>query len=270
MPTTTSDRVRVVIVNYRSEDDVALRLASPALSDADVIVVDNGSDPERVRELCKRHGATAVLLPENVGFAAGVNAAWREIDGRRPLPLLLLNPDAELTCEALETLLGALPGHDGVGPLLLEAPGQPQVGAGGGPITLWSVVTYFLMLSHVVRKAKGLFLTRAQSRKGGRVSWICMASLLLAPDALDRFGVLPEDELVYAEDVAWGTAATVSGARFALVPQAIVLHPHGASGASDRWIGALERLLHHRLGRVRGGVAVLTVRLGLSLRRVIR
>ena len=249
---------------------MAARLASPALADADVIVVDNASTPERIRELCEQHGATPLLLSENRGFAAGVNAAWRAVQHRPPLPLLLLNPDAQLTREALDVLLSALPGNDGVGPLLLEAPGQPQVGAAGGPVTLWSVAAYFLMLSHVARRARGLFLTRAQSRRGGPVAWVCMASLLLAPDALHRFGELPEDELVYAEDVAWGTAATATGANFALVSEAVVAHPHGASGGSERWIGALERLLRRRLGAVRGRLAVAIVRMGLVLRRVVR
>jgi GT2 family glycosyltransferase len=258
-----------VIVNYRSEDDVAARLGSPALSDADVIVVDNASDPDRIRSLCREHGATAVLLPENRGFAAGVNAGWAAVRELPPLPLLLLNPDAALSREALDTLLAALPGRDGVGPLLLEGPDRPQVGVGGGPLTLGSVAAYFLLFSRFVRSWRGLFLTRGQARRGGPVSWVCMAALLLAPDALSRFGQLPEDELVYAEDVAWGTAASVRGGRFEIVPEAVVLHLHGSSGSSEAWVGALERLLLRRLGRVSGTLAIMMVRLGLSVRRVV-
>lgn len=269
MPQKIDARVRVILVNFRSEQNVATRLASPALRDEEVVVVDNASQPETIVELCALHGATAVLLPENRGFAAGVNAGWREIQGRSPLPILLLNPDAELSREALDELLDALPGRDGVAPLLFEAPGRPQVGAAGGPLTLRSVATYFLMLSHVLPRMKGLFLTRAQAKTGGDVNWLCMASLLLAPDALSRFGQLPEDELVYAEDIAWGTAASERGARFLLVPTASVCHPHGASGASDRWVGALQRLLRRRLPWPRRDLAVATLRFGLALRRVI-
>ena len=259
-----------MLVNYRSVQDVASRLASDALRDADVVVVDNASDPEQVRALCDSHGATAVLLPDNRGFAAGVNAGWAAVRERPPLPLLLLNPDAQLSRAALDLLLQALPGRDGVGPVLLEEPDRPQVGVGGGPVTLWSVVAYFLLLSHVAPFLRGIFLTRRQARVGGPVAWVCMAALLLAPDALDRHGLLPEDELVYAEDIAWGTAASRHGASFAIVSDAVVPHVHGSSGESDRWVGAIERLLLRRLGRLRGSIAVAVVRVGLFGRATAR
>jgi GT2 family glycosyltransferase len=231
--------------------------------------VDNGSDPEAVTQLCASHGATPVLLAENRGFAAGVNAGWRAVSDRPPLPLLLLNPDADLTPEALDALLAALPGHDGVGPLLLEGPDRPQVGVGGAALTLRSVAASFLLLSRLIPSWRGLLLTRGQARRGGDVAWVCMAALLLAPDALERFGPLPEDEVVYAEDVAWGTAASARGARFAVVPEAVVGHPHGSSGGSAAWVGALERLCRRRLGPLRGPVAVRVIRLGLAVRRAV-
>jgi GT2 family glycosyltransferase len=267
--TTTDARLRAIIVNYKSLDDVTARLASEALAEADVIVVDNASDPRAVEELCDRHGATAVLLPENRGFAAGVNAGWRVAQDRTPLPLLLLNPDAQLTREALDTLLSSLTGKDGVGPLLLEGPDRPQIGVGGGPLSVMSVAAYFLFLSQFLRGWKGLFLTRTQARRGGRVSWLCMAALLLSPDALARFGPLPEDELVYAEDLAWGTAASRRGARFEVVAPAVVTHPHGSTGGNSAWVGALERLLRRRLGRTSGAAAVALMRTGLVLRELL-
>jgi GT2 family glycosyltransferase len=257
------------LVNYHSIEDVAARLASEALQDAEVIVVDNASDPEEVRHLCHSHGATSVLLPSNRGFAAGVNAAWERVRDRPALPLLLLNPDAELTREALDQLLAALPSFDGVGPLLLEGPERPQIGIGGGPATLASVVGYFLFLTRLMPRWRGFFLTRAQARRGGPVTWVCMAALLLRADALERFGLLPEDEVVYAEDVAWGIDATKQGARFAIVPSAVVTHLHGSSGSSSAWVGAVERLLTRRLGRVRAVLAVTAMRTGLAARRAL-
>lgn len=259
-----------MLVNYRSIDDVAARLASDALTDAEVVVVDNASDPARVEDLCAAHDAIPVLLPHNRGFAAGVNAGWSAVKDREPLPLLLLNPDAALERPALDALLAALPGRDGVGPVLLEAPGRPQVGSAGGPLSLASVAAYFLFLSAVVPAVRGVFLTRAQARRGGDVAWLCMASALLAPDALVRFGPLPEDEVVYAEDVAWGTAATANGARFSLLGDVEVTHPHGSSGGSAAWSGALERLLRRRLAGPRGWLAVLVVRSGLLVRSAVR
>jgi GT2 family glycosyltransferase len=95
-----------------------------------------------------------------------------------------------------------------------------------------------------------------------------MACLLLTPEAFARFGPIPETELVYAEDLAWGTAASVNGARFQLDSDIVVRHDQGSSGASDRWVGAIERLCRARLGPVRGRLAVVAIKLGLGIRRL--
>lgn len=259
----------VVVVNFRSLDNVDARLGSDALAGQHVIVVDNGDDPTGVQRICADRRATPLLLDHNLGFAAAVNRAVDSV-GPAQRPWLLLNPDAELDREQLTTLTQQLQsGIDGVAPLLVGRDGRLQVGAAGGPLTVASVAAYFLFLSNLLPWVRGVFLTRAQSRRAREVDWLCMACLLLAPDAFARFGPIPEDELVYAEDVAWGTTATTRGARFRLVPEVIVRHDRGASGSSDRWIGALERLCRRRLRGFRGRLAVAAIKLGLGVRRAV-
>lgn len=258
----------VVLVNYRSLDNVAERLASDALQGHRIVVVDNGDDPAGVTAACDRYGAEAVLLDSNRGFAGGVNAAVASV-GPTSTPWLLLNPDVEATSKDLAALVRQLGDADGAGPALRQADGRLQVGAGGGPLTLRAVVSYFLFLAHVFPWLRGIFLTRRQTRRSRDVNWLCMACLVLAPDAFERFGLIPEDELVYAEDVAWGTAASQKGARFRLCADVIVDHAHGSSGESARWVGALERLCHRRLGRSRGVLCVAAIRAGLGIRRLL-
>src|SRR5207248_2057851 len=105
--------------NYRSLDNVRDRLASPALKHQRIIVVDNDDNPQGVVEACREHGnAIPLLLEENFGFAVAVNraVAAAAVQGDRK-PLLLLNPDAYLSPEALAVMLGELArGRDGVGP----------------------------------------------------------------------------------------------------------------------------------------------------------
>lgn len=267
----TRPAVRAVLVNYHCADDVEARLRSGVLGPADeVLIVDNASDPERVRAWESEHGVTAILLPDNIGFAAAVNTAVAA--STTDAPVLLLNPDVELSAEVLGQLTSALgaPGEpplDGVAPLLLDQGGGVQVGGAGGPLTARSVAAYFLLVTHLVPAVRGVFLTRRQLAAGAAADWLCMACLLVRGDAFDRFGPVPEDELVYAEDLAWGTAATGAGARFRLLPQARVVHARGASGGSARWVGAFERTVRRRVPGVRGALAVGSVRLGLAARR---
>ena len=262
--------VHVVLVNYRTAGHIAERLASRALVGQDVVVVDNGSEPDAIAAVCREHGARPILLPVNVGFAAGVNAAVRSLD-QDGAPVLLLNPDAEVTAKDVRDLVASLEhlGADAVAPLLLDSDGRVQVGAAGGPVTAASVAWYFLFLSHFVPARAGVFLTRRQLERSQQVAWLCMACALVRRDAFDRFGPVPEDELVYAEDVAWGTAATARGARLWLEPAIRVRHAQGVSGGSMAWSGALERLIGRRMSARRAHVAIASMRTGLALRRLV-
>jgi N-acetylglucosaminyl-diphospho-decaprenol L-rhamnosyltransferase len=259
----------VILVNYRSLANIESTFKAGQLGGHTVIVVDNGDDPIGVTRVCAEHHATALLLAENLGFAAAVNRAVATIDAPTQ-PWLLLNPDVEVSAAQLSVMARSLDrGVDGVAPLLADSSGRIQIGPGGGQLSLSSVAVYFLFVAHFLPRVRGVFLTRSQSRRARRVAWLCMACLLLTPDAFSRFGPIPEDELVYAEDVAWGTAASARGARFELVSDLVVRHDQGASGGSGRWVGAFERLCRTRLGPIRGPLAVLAVRVGLGTRRLI-
>jgi N-acetylglucosaminyl-diphospho-decaprenol L-rhamnosyltransferase len=261
-------RIGVVLVNYQSRQPLTDLLESGAVAGAgQVVLVDNGDDPEAIRSLAELHGAHLVLLPENLGFAAGVNAGVAVLETEL---VLLLNPDVALAPADLSALVDHLDGTgaDGVAALLQEPSGRLQVGAAGGPLTAWSFTSYFLFLSHLL-PVRGIFLTRAQSRVAGRADWLSMACLLARRSTFATYGPVPEDEIVYGEDVAWGTAATEAGAHFQLASHVIVQHAHGSSGSSAAWTSALERLARRRMTPVAAHLAVTAMRLGLLLRRAM-
>ena len=262
--------IHVILVNYRTTSHVERHLSSGVFAGQDVVVVDNASDPDAIRAMCERYRARPVLLEHNTGFAGGVNAGLRHIDDDA-LPVLLLNPDVEVTAEALTIMLEALRRHeaDAVAPLLINPDGRVQAGVAGGRLRVRSVIGYFLFLSLLAPRWQGIVLTRRQARREQRVAWLCMACALHRRDSFTKYGALPEDELVYAEDVAWGTTATELGAELWLVPTAQVRHESGASGGSAAWSGALERLLRRRRGAARGAVGCAVIRIGLTARRVV-
>jgi N-acetylglucosaminyl-diphospho-decaprenol L-rhamnosyltransferase len=259
-----------VIVNYGSADRLQALLGDPNFARHDLIVVDNASEPERVLDLARTHGATPLLLGRNIGFGAAVNEALRRAP-RSELPILLLNPDVTVP-DGLLTELGGRLDHerlDGIGPLLRDENKKIPVGVGGFRPTLWTVTAYAAFLTHLLPWTRGLFLTRRQAEHGRQPDWLCMACLLLSADAFERFGPIPEDELVYAEDVAWGSAASKRGARFVLAADLSVTHKGGASGASFAWIGATERLIRRCLPGWRGRLAAWIFRSGLLVRRAL-
>jgi len=93
-----------------------------------VVVVDNGSD-DGCATLTPRHlpQARVLALPQNLGFGAANNRALAQV--RTPFALLL-NPDCEITPQAVQQLLRTAaqwPDVAMVAPQLLQTNGQPEV-----------------------------------------------------------------------------------------------------------------------------------------------
>jgi GT2 family glycosyltransferase len=266
-----------VIVNFRTAHLVERLLASGELDGTRVVIVDNGSQPDAVTTLCERHDAEALLLPTNRGFAAGVNAAIRRLPAATS-EVLLVNPDVTLPLDGVAQLHKALQElrADAVSPrLMIAGTGEIQGANGGGPFTLGSLGLYYWFGARLFRTRHGLFLNRPQIRslvEPTQLAWLAMTCLLLRHDAIDRFGLLPEEEFMYGEDVAWGTLASSLGARFFLVPAISVEHVGGASGGGgiDSHLGAVCRLARRRMPRGRSTIACFIVWSGLRLRRLAR
>lgn len=265
-----------IIVNYRSSSFVERLLASRALAGTTVTIVDNGSEPDEVTALAASYGATAILLETNIGFAAAVNVAVAQLppDCRE---VLLVNPDVRMAPDAVTRLDRALHelAADAVSPVILvEGTDRVQGGNGGGPLSIGSLLNYYWFVAHLFPRCRGIFLTRVQTRglsTACELEWLCMACLLVRRDAFARFGPVPEDEVVYSEDIAWGTKASATGAHLFLVPSVTIEHRRGGSGGSSyqAYMGSLTRLLDRRLSRRRAAVARFIVRSGLLVRRAV-
>lgn len=264
-----TEPVLVVVVNYGVVDHVERLMASGALLGQRVLLVDNDSQPQRLQAVARAHEAEVLLLDRNHGFAGAVNRALAHAGDHGPV--LLLNPDVRLKASDVLALRRAL-AHGrltGVTPLLLNRDGSVQVGTAGGPATLAGFVAYFLFVSHLVPAVGGVCHTRRQLLSGRAPAWACMACLMLDAQAFRRYGPIPEHELVYAEDVAWGWAASRRGACFAVLRDVCVVHEQGAAGASPRWRHALTRLAVRENGPARGRMASGAMVLGLAIRRLI-
>jgi N-acetylglucosaminyl-diphospho-decaprenol L-rhamnosyltransferase len=263
-------RLRIVIVNYEAADRLETLLGSHALAGHEVILVDNASEPAKITALAEAYAATPLLLDRNIGFGAAINEALRQA-ARSDRHILLLNPDVAVSPETLSELSRRLADQclDGIAPLLREEDGRVPVGVGGFRPTVGTVTAYAGFLTHLLPWVHGLFLTPRQAARGGKPDWLCMACLLLRADAFYDFGPIPEDELVYAEDVAWGSRASEHGARFVLAEDLSVMHAGGASGARFAWIESTERLLRRRIPGWRGWLAARIFRTGLLVRRAL-
>jgi len=119
--------VTLIIVTYNSAH--CLSGLGVAVADFEhIIVVDNGSDDGCAQKTATHLPQAQVLaLPQNLGFGAANNLALAKV--RTPFALLL-NPDCEITPQAVEQLLHTStqwPQAAMIAPQLMRPNGQPDI-----------------------------------------------------------------------------------------------------------------------------------------------
>lgn len=205
--------VHAVVVAYHAPEPLDRALASVDAG-VPVTVVDN-SQSDAVRAVCERHGVRYVRSPGNLGFAAGVNVALREILAGQECDVLLLNPDAVLPPGAVERLAEALladPRAGAVTPCLLREGGKPQrsVWPFPSPWRAW---------------VEALGLGRLNRQQGFAVG----AVLLLRREALGEVGLFDERFFLYAEEADWERRALAHGWHATLCETVTATHLAGAT-----------------------------------------
>ena len=215
--------VEVVVVAYGAPGLLATCL--DALGDAyPVVVVDNSSD-EDVRRVAIGHGAAYIDPGRNLGFAGGVNVGVASL-ARGHGDVLLLNPDAEVSPDAVARLHARLSADPG---LACVAPAQVDPDDGSAARVGWPFPTP----AGAWVEAIGLGGLRR------RVDFLIGSVLLVRAAALDAVGPLDEDFFLYAEEIDWQRRATTQGWRVALCPEITATHVGAGTGGD-----AAEREIH--------------------------
>ncbi|ARU50644.1 group 1 glycosyl transferase [Cellulosimicrobium cellulans] len=249
----------VVVVAYGSPAMVRDALA-PLAGKYPITVVDNSSLPE-IREITELAGGRYLDPGRNGGFAAGVNhaLAHRQAPGA---DVLLLNPDAVVTPEDVQTLhrsLHAVPGIASVGPQQVDDDGVRA-----------RVVWPFPSPAATWVEAVGLAGLR---RTPAERSFVIGSVLLLNAAAVDDVGGFDERFFLYAEETDWAYRAVRSGWRHAVVPDAHALHLGGATSSDPtrretHFHASQERYLRKHHGRAGWALARVGAVLGAAARSV--
>jgi len=206
-------RVSAIIVQYVGVDD--LRRCVRALEasdwpDLEVVVVDNGSREGVPPELEVRR----VVLPANVGFAAGANAGLQVASGAH---LLLINPDAEVAPDCVRALVDA------------------DVDAATARVVLRDAPDRLDNCGHDLYP-DGLNWCRGRGEEAaGRyeesedVLLFSGAAVLLRRAALEDAGLFDPSYWAYGEDADLSLRLAARGLRCRYVREARVTHAVGAS-----------------------------------------
>jgi GT2 family glycosyltransferase len=233
-------RVATLILNWNGFEDTCECVASVLCAESDgwehtPVVVDNGSTDGSADRLEERFpGLTVVRLPQNHGFAGGMNRAIDWARERGFDHVVLLNNDTVVAPDALAQLVAHArrPGIGAVMPVIEEYGTGEVALAGARLLRPWQrvepVETPLDVASYPVELVTG-----------------CCVLLPLA--VLERTGAFDERFYLYHEDIDLALRIAAAGYGLWVVPGARIEHKESRSTGGVTSPGALYYLLRNNL-----------------------
>ena len=223
--------VSVIIVNYHSSKVLSQCLASLG-TEHQIIVVDNSvsaTETSALKVLEKQYPNVRLLFSKsNIGFAKAVNQGAKEASGDA---LLILNPDAYLSKDALQEMLSQL-GKDNVaasGPLICFPDGTEQAGGRRQTPTPARAFAKLFGLSRLgLMRDHNLAGTDLPSEPQ-EVEALSGACMLIRADVFHELGGMDEAYTMHCEDLDFCMRANLEGHKLMFVPSAVVVHEKGHS-----------------------------------------
>jgi GT2 family glycosyltransferase len=225
-----------VIVNYNAGPVLVDCLDAVLWQAAEVVVVDNASDPQGFEPVIGRflsHPRLRLIRSAtNLGFAAGCNAGTAL--ATQPL-VFYLNPDCIVAPGALERLCVALDEHPGAamaGGLLTALDGSEQGGGRRAVPTPWRAFVRAFGLARLSWCWPGMFddfhLHREPLPEAPiAVEAISGACMLIRRAALAEIGPLDEGYFLHCEDLDLCMRIRAGGRTILFVPDAPIVHHKG-------------------------------------------
>lgn len=236
-------QVAVIVVNYGTADLAAAAVRSVLEQTADrtdvhVHLIDNASPGEDIATLAAIHASenwrgrvTLYAEEENHGFGRGNNVALTAIQDAPPDYVLLLNPDASLTNDAVTILSDFLNEHAHVGCAGAQI-SKPDSGPVTAAFRFPTAMVEFVSAANIgpiTRISGDKTMWLAPDIPTGPVDWVAGAAVMFRWQALQEAGFFDPDFFLYFEEVELMRRLATQGWPCWYVATARVVHHEGAS-----------------------------------------
>ena len=232
-------QLSVIIVSYNTRDMTlkCLRTLFDNVGEVstEVWVVDNASRDGSVEAIRQEFPDVHVIANEgNAGFGEANNQAMGQARGEW---FLLLNSDAFVHAGAIPTLIEYSKAHPEVavvGPKLLNKDGSLQRSCFRFPSPGHAWRENLWISSLVPTSSRWSDLRRWSHDEERQVDFVIGACLLLRREVFEQVGGFDERFWMYSEETDWQQRMARKGWKAMFVPQAVVTHLGGASGADEK------------------------------------
>ncbi len=228
----TKTDLSIVIVNYNTELYLVKCIESIYKSYFglfEIIVVDNASQDNSIKVISERFPDVKIIANKlNAGFPAANNQAFKIADGKY---ILMLNPDTEITGDALYKLTHYLENNNDialVSPKLLNTDGSLQYSAWRFPkikYILAEMLYLNFLISDKYYKEKNFTLSFEPESVSG-------AAMIFRRELFETIGFLDET-LFWIEDIDYCYRIKKAGLKIMYYPEAVVIHHIGKSAIKN-------------------------------------
>jgi GT2 family glycosyltransferase len=259
----------LVVVSYRSRQPLSRLL--DAVAGVPVVVVDNASDADGVRDLTAGRSAVRYLdAGGNVGFAAAANLGASVCTADI---VVFVNPDCLPTTSVLDELASYLSGRPDVAscsPALRDAAGHLSRQAGGWAPTVVRCLVHSTA-GHLLVRGGGIWMT-PRPGEVTELEWLAGTCLAVRRSTFESVAGFDESYFLYNEDMALGDRFRARGMRQILRADLSVEHAGGGSStdsATGLWLLRAASLSRY-VGEHNRPVAALCMRAVLGAGSMVR
>lgn len=208
------------------------------LSEAEIIVVDNGSNDGTVQYLKDNSGIKLIALDSNIGPAGGRNIGVKQCSGEF---IVFIDDDAWIEDLNVKKILDYLLSHSEVGiiaPLLFYPNGNLQESVRSFPTLsalFWRGTGLYRVFPNVFWYKKYVKNNASETHS---VDWAILACQIIRKELFDKVGLFDEKHFFY-EDADFCRRAAKHGYSTVFWPDACIYHEYARTSAKglniDLW-----------------------------------
>ena len=201
----------------------------------EIIIVDNNSNDGSEQFILQKHPNIKLIVNlRNEGYTKAMNCALKKSRGKYKV---ILNPDTELTTDAIDVLINHLESDKGIGiigPKVINGDGSFQKSCRRGIARPISVFSYFFGLSDrypLNQRFTGYHLNHLDENEINEVSGVSGSCMVFRNSIIKDIGYFDERYFAYQEDSDYCLMAMKKGWKVYYNPNSIVKH-HGGMGGT--------------------------------------